>query len=149
MPPKKMPVHVIERIMAKEIVAKRMFSDFEQAEQLCRDVCSVIQQSEGPPRNLSENPFSQYKYRIRALKNINDIIPNTLMQKAIDLYIGQTIDYLKKDLATLDSKPFTVDLIEINTALLDAIGTNPELLNKYKTELPLTDRMNSLIESQF
>ena len=67
MPPKKMPVHVIERIMAKEIVAKRMFSDYEQAEQICRDVCSLIQQSEGPPRNMSENPLSQYKYRIKAL----------------------------------------------------------------------------------
>jgi hypothetical protein len=42
MPPKKMPAYVIERIMAKEIVAKRMFSDYEQAEQICRDVCSVI-----------------------------------------------------------------------------------------------------------
>ena len=37
---------------------------------------------------MSENPLSQYKYRIKALQNIRDVIPNAMMQKAINLYIG-------------------------------------------------------------
>lgn len=48
-----------------------------------------------------------------------------------------------------DTKLYITDLIEINTALLNAIGSNQELLKKYKSDLPLVDRMIAIVEGQF
>ena len=146
------PQHIVNRILADPVVARRIFQTKEMAEEILTRRLEMILESE--PTSVSHSATL-----LQTLPLASKLAPTPTTQKLISQIVTKTINDLSTNSATLNAP--IPDILHLNSCLLDAISLCSDLTpskglvsetnslkEMYLQKLPFQQIIDSILLSQ-